>query len=174
MRTEADKYTTQPAVVQGRGQLVGTDGYKSFQLRMRSLNSTQTSRLSRDINDRFGQGKPISFNIQTVSSSFGRQIARAAITAILFSLLLIVLYIAIRFDFKFAVPVIIALLHDIVITVGVYALLGREVTNSTVAAVLTVLGYSIYDTIIISAARWRRPSSRCCRSALCSFSAARR
>jgi SecD/SecF fusion protein len=116
---------------------------------MRSLNSTQTSRLSRDINDRFGQGKPISFNIQTVSSSFGRQIARAAITAILFSLLLIVLYIAIRFDFKFAVPVIIALLHDIVITVGVYALLGREVTNSTVAAVLTVLGYSIYDTIII-------------------------
>jgi preprotein translocase subunit SecF len=47
------------------------------------------------------------------------------------------------------VPVIVALLHDIVITVGVYALLGREVSNSTVAAVLTVLGYSIYDTIII-------------------------
>ena len=50
---------------------------------------------------------------------------------------------------KFAVPVIVALLHDIVITVGVYSLTGREVTNSTVAAVLTVLGYSIYDTIII-------------------------
>ena len=46
-------------------------------------------------------------------------------------------------------PVIVALLHDIVITIGVYALLGREVSNSTVAAVLTVLGYSIYDTIII-------------------------
>src|SRR5262249_60762202 len=58
-------------------------------------------------------------------------------------------YIAIRFDFKFAVPVIIALLHDLVITVGVYALTGSEVTTATVAAVLTVLGYSIYDTIII-------------------------
>src|SRR5262249_43385492 len=51
--------------------------------------------------------------------------------------------------FKFAVPVIIALLHDIAITVGIYSLTGREVTNATVAAVLTVLGYSIYDTIII-------------------------
>jgi len=62
---------------------------------------------------------------------------------------LIVLYIAVRFDLKFALPVIVALLHDIVITVGVYSLTGREVSNSTVAAVLTVLGYSIYDTIII-------------------------
>src|SRR6185295_1635868 len=61
----------------------------------------------------------------------------------------IILYLAVRFDFKFAAPVIIALLHDIVITIGVYALLGREVSTSTVAAVLTVLGYSIYDTIII-------------------------
>jgi SecD/SecF fusion protein len=148
VRTEADKFAKEP-VVQGRGKVVGTDGYKSFQLRMRSLKQGETSQLSDDIQSRFGHGKPISFQIQTVSSSFGRQIARAAITAILFSLLLIVLYIAIRFDFKFAVPVIVALLHDIVITVGVYSLTGREVSNSTVAAVLTVLGYSIYDTIII-------------------------
>src|SRR5207253_1636724 len=86
---------------------------------------------------------------KNVSASFGRQIARSAIIAIIFSLFLIVLYIAIRFDIKFAVPVIAALLHDIVITVGVYSLTGREVSTATVAAVLTVLGYSIYDTIII-------------------------
>ncbi len=65
------------------------------------------------------------------------------------SLLLIVVYISLRFDWKFAVPVIVALLHDIAITVGVYSLSGSEVTTATVAAVLTVLGYSIYDTIII-------------------------
>src|SRR5205823_3721049 len=65
------------------------------------------------------------------------------------SLILVVIYIAIRFDFKFAVPVIVAMVHDVVICVGIYALLGREVTSSTVAAILTVLGYSIYDTIII-------------------------
>ena len=65
------------------------------------------------------------------------------------SLGLIVAYIWMRFDLKFAGPVIAALLHDIVITVGVYSVTGRVVTTATVAAVLTVLGYSIYDTIII-------------------------
>ena len=69
---------------------------------------------------------------------------------ILFSLLVIMLYITVRFKgLAFAVPVIVALLHDVLITVGVYSLTGREVTEATVAAVLTVLGYSIYDTIII-------------------------
>jgi SecD/SecF fusion protein len=89
------------------------------------------------------------FGIQTVSSSFGRQIAQDAILAVFFSLFLVVLYVAIRFELKFAVPVIIAMLHDVLITVGVYSITGREVTTATVAAVLTVLGYSIYDTIII-------------------------
>ena len=81
--------------------------------------------------------------------SFGRQIANDALLAIFVSLALIVAYIWMRFDLKFAGPVIGALLHDIVITVGVYSVTGRVVTTATVAAVLTVLGYSIYDTIII-------------------------
>ena len=84
-----------------------------------------------------------------MSESFGRQIANSALFAIFVSLLLIVVYISLRFQWKFAMPVMIALLHDVLITVGIYALVGREVTTSTVAAILTVLGYSIYDTIII-------------------------
>jgi SecD/SecF fusion protein len=148
VRTEVTKFGKEP-IVQGRGKSFGAERYRNFQIRLRTLDRAQTSALSTGIQQRFGFGQEISSQIQTVSASFGRQIARGAIIAILFSLLLIILYIAIRFDFKFAVPVIVALLHDIVITVGVYALLGREVSNSTVAAVLTVLGYSIYDTIII-------------------------
>jgi SecD/SecF fusion protein len=58
-------------------------------------------------------------------------------------------YIALRFEWKYAVPVLIALMHDLLITSGVYALTGREVTTSTVAALLTILGYSMYDTIIV-------------------------
>ena len=88
-------------------------------------------------------------SVQTVSASFGSQIAKGAIIAILVSLLLITLYISFRFQAKFAGPVMVALLHDVLITIGIYALLGREVTTATVAALLTVLGYSIYDTIII-------------------------
>ena len=73
----------------------------------------------------------------------------SAIYAIIASLLIISIYIALRFEWKFAVPVLIALMHDILIVAGVYALTGREVTTSTVAALLTILGYSLYDTIIV-------------------------
>ena len=58
-------------------------------------------------------------------------------------------YVAFRFEPKFAVPVLIALFHDLLITAGVYSLVGREVTTSTVAALLTILGFSLYDTVIV-------------------------
>jgi SecD/SecF fusion protein len=134
------------AVIQGRGSAVNSDQYKTFQIRTKALSSAQLTKVTRALEDRLQTSAP---GATTVSSSFGRQIAKSAIIAILVSLFLVVLYIAIRFDLKFAGPVIIAMLHDVVICVGIYALLGREVTSSTVAAILTVLGYSIYDTIII-------------------------
>ena len=65
------------------------------------------------------------------------------------SLLLISVYIGFRFEWKFAVPVLIALAHDLLITAGVYALADREVTTATVAALLTIMGYSLYDTVIV-------------------------
>jgi SecD/SecF fusion protein len=89
------------------------------------------------------------FSNQTIGPTFGEQVARGAIIAIIFSLLVISAYVAIRFEAKYAVPVIIALIHDILITGGVYALVGQEVTSGTVAAFLTILGYSMYDTVIV-------------------------
>ena len=76
-------------------------------------------------------------------------VANSARNALIFSLLVICAYVAFRFDPKFAVPVLIALFHDILITAGIYSLTGREVTSGTVAAFLTILGYSLYDTIIV-------------------------
>jgi SecD/SecF fusion protein len=145
VRDQAAAIGQSDAVIQGKGSSRG-DAYKSFQIRTKSLSPSAQETLSNDLETKVGAR---AIGIQNVSSSFGRQIARLAIFAIIVSLLLIIIYIAIRFDFKFAVPVIIALLHDLLITVGVYALTGSEVTTATVAAVLTVLGYSIYDTIII-------------------------
>jgi SecD/SecF fusion protein len=145
VRDQASAIGQSDAVIQGRGSSHG-DAYKSFQIRTKSLTPTAQDNLSGDLQTKLG-AKAI--GIQNVSSSFGRQIARLAILAIIVSLLLIIVYIAIRFDIKYAVPVIIALLHDLLITIGIYALTGSEVTTATVAAVLTVLGYSIYDTIII-------------------------
>ncbi|HUB76484.1 MAG TPA: protein translocase subunit SecD [Solirubrobacteraceae bacterium] len=89
------------------------------------------------------------FSSDSVGASFGRTIADAAIIAIIASLLAISAYIALRFEWKYAVPVLIALAHDLLITSGVYALTGKQVSEDTVAALLTILGYSIYDTIIV-------------------------
>jgi len=89
------------------------------------------------------------FNSQSVGPTFGAQVARSAVIAIIFSLIVISAYVAIRFEAKYAIPVIIALLHDILITGGIYSLTGRELTSGTVAAFLTILGYSMYDTVIV-------------------------
>jgi SecD/SecF fusion protein len=93
--------------------------------------------------------KPNGFESTSVGPTFGHQVADAALKALIFSLLVICAYVALRFDPKFAVPVLIALFHDILITAGVYALTGKEVSSGTVAAFLTILGYSLYDTIIV-------------------------
>jgi SecD/SecF fusion protein len=86
---------------------------------------------------------------QSIGASFGETVAHNAIRAIVASLIIISLYITLRFRWRFAVPVLIALAHDLLITTGVYALTGREVTASTVAALLTILGFSLYDTIVV-------------------------
>ncbi|HEY6960396.1 MAG TPA: protein translocase subunit SecF, partial [Gaiellaceae bacterium] len=123
------------------------ESFKSFQVRLKKLNPAQQNNLKADLTQNVHAQ---AIGIKNVSSSFGRQIAKSALLAIFFSLLVITLYITIRFKgLAFAIPVIVAMLHDVLITVGVYSVTGREVTESTVAAVLTVLGYSIYDTIII-------------------------
>jgi SecD/SecF fusion protein len=89
------------------------------------------------------------FDSTSVGPTFGQQVANSALKALIFSLLVIAGYVALRFDPKFAVPVLIAIFHDILITAGVYSLTGKEVSSGTVAAFLTILGYSIYDTIIV-------------------------
>jgi SecD/SecF fusion protein len=89
------------------------------------------------------------FDSTSIGPTFGQQVADSALKALFFSLLVICGYVALRFEPKFAVPVLIAIFHDILITAGVYSLAGKEVSSGTVAAFLTILGYSIYDTIIV-------------------------
>ena len=145
VRSEAARIGQAGASVIGRGTELPGERFKGFQIQTEELAPAEATALTQSLRRSFDADS----SVQTVSASFGRQIAEGAILAIVVSLLLISIYIAFRFQVKFATPVMIALLHDVLITVGIYALLGREVTTATVAAVLTVLGYSIYDTIII-------------------------
>jgi SecD/SecF fusion protein len=122
-------------------------GANVFQISTESLRPDQVTRITGALDERFGvTGEP---NTQSIGPTFGATVARSAVVAIIASLLVISVYLALRFEAKYAVPVLIALSHDLLITAGVYALIGQEVTTSTVAALLTILGFSLYDTIIV-------------------------
>jgi preprotein translocase subunit SecF len=88
-------------------------------------------------------------SIQDIGPTWGREISRKAFTGLIMVLLAIAVYIAFRFEPKMAIGAMIALLHDVLITAGIYALTGREVTPETVIAILTILGFSLYDTVVI-------------------------
>ena len=119
-----------------------------FQVQTGELQPGGVTEVRSALDSEFGT-QPGSFENTSVGPTFGEQIARSAVFAIIFSLLLISAYVAFRFEAKYAVPVLIAVLHDILITAGVYSLADREVTSGTVAAFLTILGYSLYDTVIV-------------------------
>jgi preprotein translocase subunit SecF len=88
-------------------------------------------------------------NVEDIGPTFGADVRRQAITGLIVVLAAISLYIALRFEPKMAIGGMIALVHDVLITAGLYALVGREVTPETVIAILTILGFSLYDTVVI-------------------------
>jgi SecD/SecF fusion protein len=123
-------------------------GENVFQISTDTLEPEEVAGVRRSLDEELGV-RQSNFSSSSIGPTFGEQIARTAIIAVIASLVLIAIYIGLRFEFKYTVPVLIALFHDILITAGVYALADREVTTSTVAALLTILGYSLYDTIIV-------------------------
>ena len=92
---------------------------------------------------------PAAVSVESVSASWGEDITRKALIALVVFLGLIALYISLRFEWRMALTAILAMLHDVAISVGIYSVFGFEVTPATVVAFLTVLGYSLYDSIVV-------------------------
>ena len=98
---------------------------------------------------------------RTVDPGFGSILIRNALIAIAISLAGILIYVWIRFEFRFGATAIVTLAHDVLITLGVYAILNREINTSTIAAILTIIGYSLNDTIVVfDRIRENTPQSR--------------
>ena len=87
--------------------------------------------------------------VTTIGPDWGKNITSSALVALAVSIAAILLYVSLRFEYKMSVTAVIALVHDILITLGLYALIGWEVTPNVVAALLAILGYSLYDTIVV-------------------------
>jgi preprotein translocase subunit SecF len=127
-----------------RDAVIQTAG-NGYEVRTPVLSQEQRSQVEESLREALGG----EVSETSVSPTFGGQVRDQALQAVAAALLIIVAFISVRFEFAFALAAMVALLHDILMTVGFYAIVGREVTLVTVVAVLTVLGYSLYDTIII-------------------------
>ena len=139
------------AQIQATANVAGS-GAAGFQIQTPVLSAENQVALRETLDEQFTidstGGKQV-WGVETVSASFGRQVVSSSLKAIGVALLLILAYVTFRFQWKFAVAAIAAVVHDTVIVVGIYSLTGREVTTATIAAVLTIMGYSLYDNVIV-------------------------
>lgn len=137
----AERASGKDAIVQKLGtgglriQVSGVDTAKSDQIK---------DQLSKDLNL-----KSDAINADLVGPSWGETIANKAWTGLGVFMVLVVIYLAIAFEWRMAVAALVALIHDITITTGVYALVGFEVSPGTIIGLLTILGYSLYDTVVV-------------------------
>jgi len=92
---------------------------------------------------------PEQVEVNTINPSWGESVTKTSLMAFGVAILLIIIYIAIRFEYKMGISAIISLVHDLLLIIGIYSLFQREVTPNVIAALLTIMGYSLYDTVVV-------------------------
>jgi preprotein translocase subunit SecF len=129
-------------------------GSKTYQITadINSLNSTQQLNLTNKVVNVMAKAagtSPDQVSTSSVGPTWGGQITDKALEALIIFFIAVVAYISIRFEPKMAVAAFVAMIHDLLVTVGVYSLFGLQITPDTVIAILTILGYSLYDTVVV-------------------------
>ncbi|ABK53112.1 protein translocase subunit secF [Acidothermus cellulolyticus 11B] len=123
-------------------------GGATFQVQTKALDKSASDAVIKAITTKLGVPAD-EVSTTTVGASWGKQITNKAVESLIVFLVAVVLYLTLFFEWKMAISAIIALLHDLIITVGIYALVGFDVTPATVIGLLTILGYSLYDTVVV-------------------------
>ncbi|NLV79234.1 MAG: protein translocase subunit SecF [Rhodococcus sp.] len=136
-------------------QTVGSGDAASFQIRSQALDAEQVASVQTALFEEFGplgsDGEPSrnAISVADVSETWGGQITQKALIALVVFLVIVSVYIAVRYERDMAIAAIAALFFDVIVTAGVYALVGFEVTPATVIGLLTILGFSLYDTVVV-------------------------
>lgn len=130
--------------------IVNTSGEETIRVQTEEMPADDADRIAAAIAAEMGVNPTEDISTQEIGASWGEQVADRALTGLIVFLILVVLFIWAYFrEWKMSVGALVALAHDVVITVGVYALSGFEVTPATVTGVLTILGFSLYDTVVV-------------------------
>ncbi|QFU88670.1 protein translocase subunit SecF [Amycolatopsis sp. YIM 10] len=136
-------------------QKVGTGAAQTVQIRSDTLDAGQVAKVKEALFKAFqplganGQPSQQTISDSAVSASWGGEISEKALIALAVFLVLVTIFLAIYFERWMAVAALISLIHDIVVTAGIYSLVGFEVTPATVIGLLTILGFSLYDTVVV-------------------------
>ena len=126
-----------------------THGDKNgWQIQTKALTGAQTVALEKTLSSKLGVNSD-QINVTTVGPSWGSQISGKALEALIAFMIVIVIYLSIAFELRMAIAAFVALVHDLVIATGLYALAGFQVSPATVIGLLTILGYSLYDTVVV-------------------------
>ncbi|MDR2716208.1 MAG: protein translocase subunit SecD [Coriobacteriaceae bacterium] len=129
-------------------QTTFADGDKGFLVRTTTTSAEAAAASARQVADKFGLSTS-SFEVMTIGPDWGASVIQASLIAFLVSIILIIIYIAFRFEYKMGLTAIVSLLHDLILIMGIYTLVGREINPNTIAALLTILGYSLYDSVVV-------------------------
>jgi preprotein translocase subunit SecF len=132
----------------GNEPVVQKLGKGSLRIQISNVSTAEAKRIQTSIADDLGMSKA-DVDEQIIGPSWGKEISQKAIQGLVIFMVLVTIYLAIAFEWRKAIAALIALIHDLTITVGVYAIVGFEVTPGTVIGLLTVLGYSLYDTVVV-------------------------
>lgn len=132
----------------GTGQVAGTGDGRSYIIRVGELEGDQSTQVRDAMAAEAGIGAD-SISVSEVSATWGAAVSKQALIALIVFLVLVSAFIWIRYERRMAIASLGALAHDIIITVGIYSLVGFEITPSTIVGLLTILGYSIYDTVVV-------------------------
>jgi len=151
--------TTQSGTIAQAEEAIATAGY-SGETRIQTIGEDkiriQTGEIAQELSNKIQDTLASKFSVsvesidtQNVGPSWGEEISRKALQGLIAFLIIVMIYLALTFEPKMAIAAIVALIHDVFITVGIYALVGFEVSPSTVIGFLTILGYSLYDTVVV-------------------------
>jgi len=146
-KADVDKIVDKHAKGEYLSKTVDNDKNIEITVKSDAMSADQIATMVKEIKTEFKSSKVISQD--TVGASIGKELKTKAITALIIATICMLVYVGIRFEFNFGAAAIIALLHDVLITVGVYAVFRIPVNAPFIAAILTVIGYSINDTIVI-------------------------
>ncbi|MEV5107994.1 protein translocase subunit SecF [Streptomyces massasporeus] len=143
--SQAEEYAE---TASGHDAIVQELGDGSLRIQVAGIETDKANQIKNQLSDDLKVDAE-QINAELVGPSWGEQIANKAWQGLGIFLILVVIYLAIAFEWRMALAAFVALIHDITITVGIYALVGFEVTPGTVIGLLTILGYSLYDTVVV-------------------------